>query len=57
VGWEEHGLDLSGSGFGQVAAIQLSVLYNAGNSWTSREPVSFSGRTLLHVAILMSMLR
>lgn len=46
VGWRERGLDLSGLGFGQVAALHLRVPYNAGNSLTSRETVTFSGRTL-----------
>jgi hypothetical protein len=46
VGWGEHGLDLSGSGYGQVAVRQHRVPYNAGNSLTTRETVSFSGRTL-----------
>jgi len=56
VGWGKSGLDLSGSGIGQVAAVQLSVPYNAEDSLTSREPVNFSERTLLHVVMLMSVL-
>ena len=51
VGWGQ-GLDLAGSGQGQLAALVNAIMYlrvpqNAGNFWTSCEQVSFSRRTLL----------
>ena len=48
-----YGLDLAGSGWGQVAGScdcgnEPSGSINAGNFLTSRKLVSFSRRTLLH---------
>jgi hypothetical protein len=48
-----HELDRSALGLGQVAdtckrAMNPWVPYNGGNFLTSREPVSFSKRTLIH---------
>jgi len=51
-----YGLDCSGLGQGQVAGAfescnQSSGSIKCGEFFTSREPVSFSGRTLLHGVI------
>jgi hypothetical protein len=56
VGWGGHGLDQSGSGYGQVASscecgYEPSGSINAGNFLSSSGRVSFSGRTLLHGVI------
>ena len=49
-----HGLDPSGSGWGQVAGScecgnNLHIPYSVGNFLTSQKPFSFSRRTLLQV--------
>jgi hypothetical protein len=51
-GWR-HGLDLSGSGESRWRALENAVInfpvpQNAGNFLTNLEPLSFSGRSLLH---------